>query len=148
MVILLPLNHPWMHGAYGNPLYWRTPSLNSETQKTQVKQDRINYDETMFCDGEGMVPTNLRPTRSFWAEVQKSVLPGELLFPSIQGSNLNRILKAILARMGVDSAERYTTKAFRWGASMDIMASGSTIAQITRSAGWHSQAFRAFYCFN
>ena len=49
--------------------------------------------------------------------------------------------------MGIESAERYSPKAFRRGASMDIMASGSTLAQIMRSAGWHSQAFRAYLLF-
>ena len=30
---------------------------------------------------------------------------------------------------------------------MDIMSSGSTLAQIMRSAGWSSQAFRAYLVF-
>ena len=60
---------------------------------------------------------------------------------------MNRIPKAILERMGIESALKYSTKDFRRGAAMDIMASGSALAQIMRSAGWHSQAFRAYLIF-
>ena len=93
------------------------------------------------------MPSGLCPIHDFWPRVQRSFLPGEQLFPNLQGKNLNRILKAILGRLNIDFAEKYSTKAFRRGAAMDIMASGSTLAQIMRSAGWHSQAFRAYLTF-
>ena len=100
-----------------------------------------------FCDGDGWVPTGMRPAHDFWPIILRLVVPGALLFPLIKGMDLNRILKAILGRMGIESAEKYPTKASRRGTAMDIMASGSTLAQIMRSAGWRSQAFRAYLIF-
>ena len=98
-------------------------------------------------DGEGLVPAGLCPIHDFWPIVQRSFLPGGRLFPNLEGGNLYRILKAILGRFNVDFAEKYPAKAFRRGAAMDITASGPALAQIMRSGGWHSMAFRAYLAF-
>ena len=100
-----------------------------------------------FCDGEGLAPAGFCQIHDFWPIIQRSNLPGEGLFPTLHPKNLNGILKAISGRLEIESATKYSTKAFRRGAAMDIMASGSTLAQIMRSAGWRSQAFRAYLIF-
>ena len=101
-----------------------------------------------FCDSlNAMVPSGLCPVHDFWPLIQKHNLPGERLFPSLISKNLNRVLKGILSSMEIPDAHSYSTKAFRRGAAMDIMSSGSTLAQIMRSAGWSSQAFRAYLVF-
>ena len=123
------------------------PRLILKLKKRKLNKTGAIMMRPCFCDGEGMMPTGLCPIRDFSPLIQNTTLPGEGLFSSLQRRNLNRILKAILKRMGVESAEKYSTKAFRRGAAMDIMASGSTLAQIMRSAGWHSQAFRAYLMF-
>ena len=125
----------------------RSPRLILKLKKRKLNKTGAIMMRPCFCDGEGLVPAGLCPIHDFWPIVQRSFLPGEQLFPALQGKNLNRILKAIMARLNVEFAEKYSTKAFRRGAAMDIMASGSTLAQIMRSAGWHSQAFRAYLTF-
>ena len=124
-----------------------SPRLVLKLKKRKLNKTGAIMMRPCFCDGTGLVPAGLCPLHNFWPLIQQQILPGELLFPSLQNKNLNRILKAILKRMGVESAEKYSTKAFRRGAAMDIMASGSALAQIMRSAGWHSQAFRAYLIF-
>ena len=100
-----------------------------------------------FCDGEGSAPAGLRPIRDFWPLIQNLTIPGELFSLSLRNKNPNRISKAILARMGIDSAGTYPINAFRRGAAIHIMASGPTLAQIVRSTGWHSIAFRVYLLF-
>ena len=123
------------------------PRLILKLKKRKLNKTGAIMMRPCFCDDEGFTPKGLCPIHDFWGGIQREILPDELLFPSLQGENLNRILKAILARMLIPSASRYSTKAFRRGAAMVIMASGSTLAQIMRSAGWHSQAFRAYLMF-
>ena len=89
----------------------------------------------------------LCPIRSIWEVSQAITLPPDLLPPSLRGSNLGRVLKAILPRAGIDSTGKYLADAFRRGAAMAFMASGSTLAQTMRSDGWHSQTFRAYSMF-
>ena len=101
-----------------------------------------------FCDSlNAMVPSGLCPVRDFWPLIQKHNLPGERLFSSPISKNLNRALNGILSSMQITDAHSYSTKAFRRGAAMDIMSAGSTLAQIMRSAGWSSHAFRAYLVF-
>ena len=123
------------------------PRLILKLKKRKLNKTGAITMRPCFCDGEGLAPAGFCPIHDFWPIVQRSNLPGEGLFPTLQSKNLNRISKAILGRLEIDSATKYSTKAFRRGAAMDIMASGSTIAQIMRSAGWHSQAFRAYLIF-
>ena len=125
----------------------KSPRLILKPKKRNLNMTGAITMRPCFCDIEGVTPKGLCPIHDFWDGAQRGILPNEPLHPPLQGENLNRILKAISERMQIPSAFRYSTKAFRRGAAMDIMASGSTIAQIMRSAGWHSQAFRAYLMF-
>ena len=115
----------------------------------QIKKRKLNKTgaatlRPCFCDGEWMGPSSLCPIRDIRPLVRRSSLPGDQLFPNIQWWNLNRKSNAILGNMGVESSSGFPTNAFRRGAATDTMESGPTIDQITRSAGRHSQAFRAY----
>ena len=124
-----------------------SPRLILKLKKRKLNKTGAITTRPCFCDNGGFMPHGLCPIHDFWAGIQREILPIEPLFPPLQGKNLNRILKAISERMQIPSASCYSTKAFRRGAAMDITASGSTLAQIMRSAGWHSQAFRAYLMF-
>ena len=118
----------------------------------KLKKRKLNKTGTImmrpcFCVGEGLVPAGFCPVHDFWPILQRSNLPGGILLPTLRPKNTSRILKAILGRLGIDSATKYSAKAFRRGAVMYIMASVPTIAQIVRSSGWHSHAFRDYLIF-
>ena len=49
--------------------------------------------------------------------------------------------------MNIADADSYSTHAFRRGASMDLKCSGSTLAQVLKTVGWNSAAFRAYLSF-
>ena len=53
----------------------------------------------------------------------------------------------MLRSMGIAETESYSTHAFRRGASMELKNSGSNLAQILRTVGWNSAAFRAYLSF-
>ena len=97
-----------------------------------------------FCEGGVLVPGSLCPIHIVWPTIRAHVLPGEFLFPNLQRSNLNRILKAVMARIGFKDAEKYTTYAFRRGCLMEIKRSQSTVAQIMKTAGWSSAQFKVY----
>ena len=67
-----------------------------------------------FCDSEGLAPQGRCPIRDFRPLIQSAILPsGD--FSDVARGNINRILKAIPKRSGIESVDRYTPKAFRRG---------------------------------
>ena len=100
-----------------------------------------------FCDADDLGGKGICPVHDFWPAVISRSLWGEPLFPSLRTRNINRILKGMLRSMGVDESERYSTHAFRRGASMELKNSGSNLAQILKTVGWNSAAFRAYLSF-
>ena len=70
--------------------------------------------------------------------------PGELLFQSITRRNFNRVLKAVLARIGVPSADRYSSHGFRRGTSQELKETGSPWSVVATSGVWRSPAFRGY----
>ena len=65
----------------------------------------------------------------------------------MQGPDLNRILKAVLSRLNVEEASRYSAHILRLGASTELLNLGTTLAVIMKTAGWNSDAFRAYFQF-
>ena len=100
-----------------------------------------------FCDADDLGGKGFCPVHDFWPAVCSSSLWGEELFPSLRSRNINRILKGMLRSMGIPEAESFSTHAFRRGASMELKNSGSTLAQILKTVGWSSSAFRAYLSF-
>ena len=97
-----------------------------------------------FCSANALLPRHNCPIRIFWAQVLRTTHPGPPLFPTLGNKNINRRLRAIFARLGIPGAERYSTHCFRRGAANAILQSGSTLAEIMRTAGWKSNAFRVY----
>ena len=97
-----------------------------------------------FCDGGVLVPGSLCPIHAVRPAIRGRVLPGELISPSLQGSNINRILKAVFSKIGPPDAEKYTTYAFRRGCLVGLKRSQSTVSQITKTAGRPSARFKVY----
>ena len=97
-----------------------------------------------FCQGSILVPESLCPVHVIWPSIRERVLPNELVFPSLQRTNLNRMLKTVLAKIGFNQAERYTMYAFRRGCLMEMKRAQSTVSEIMRTAGWTSAQFKTY----
>ena len=97
-----------------------------------------------FCRGSILVPSALCPVHAIWPAIRTKVTPNGLLFPSLQGSNLNRILKTTLGKIGLSDAERYTAYAFRRGCLMEMKRAHPTVSEIMRTAGRTSGQFKTY----
>ena len=97
-----------------------------------------------FCGDNFLLPKHNCPIHRFWKAVIAHTEPGELLFPSLQGKKFSRILRAILAKLAVPEAEKYSSHCFRRGAATAILNSGSTLSEIMRTGGWASSAFKVY----
>ena len=100
-----------------------------------------------FCDADDLGGKGICPIHDFWPAVCKNSLWNEPLFPALRSKNINRILKGMLRSMNIPEADSYSTHAFRRGASMELKNSGSNLAQILKTVGWNSSAFRAYLSF-
>ena len=78
------------------------------------------------------------------ALIRSRVAPGQLLFRSVNRRNFNRQLKAIMANLHVPVAARYSSHAFRRGATQELKEAGSPWSAIAASGVWHSTSFRGY----
>ena len=97
-----------------------------------------------LCQLAAREAANLRPPHAIWAAVRRRVGPGELLFQSITRRNFNRALKAVLARIGVPSADRYSPHGFRRGTSQELKETGSPWSVVATSGVWRPPASRGY----
>ena len=65
-----------------------------------------------FCQLVANKATKLRPVHVFRAAVRRRVDSGQMLFRSIARRDFNRALKAVLAKLGAPSADRYSSRGF------------------------------------
>ena len=97
-----------------------------------------------FCHLASPKARKLCPVHVFWKLIRRRVDPGQPLFPAVNRRNFNRILKAVLARMGIPEAERYSSHAFRRGAANELTKRGSQWSTVATLGEWRSLAFRGY----
>ena len=97
-----------------------------------------------FCNLANPKAKKLRPVHIFWRNIRRRVDPGAPLFVAVNRRNFNRTLKAVLARMGIPEAERYSSRAFRRGTSQELKEPGSPWSVVASSGIWHSPALRGY----
>ena len=97
-----------------------------------------------FCHLAAPKALKLCPAHVFWAEVRRRVHPGQLLFQSGTRRNFNRTLKAVLARLGIPYAERYSSRGFRRGTPQELKETGPPWSAVASSGIWRSPAFRGY----
>ena len=100
-----------------------------------------------FCNGVVLASAGLCPIHDFWRVAIATNDLDSPLFPSLINRNINRVLKGTLRTMGVEDSECYSTHCFRRGASMELKRSGSTLAQVLKTVGWNSAAYRTYLSF-
>ena len=102
----------------------------------------------------------LERTCIFWATLHRSACPPHGIRPRISGgvnggppppttpsyskNNFNRHLKFALRKMDMEAACRYTSKAFRRGASQELLQHGPTIAAIKSSSAWMGSGYGSY----
>ena len=97
-----------------------------------------------FCQLTAKKATKLCPVHVFWAAVRRRVGPGQLLFQSITRRNFDRVLKAVLEKLGVPSADRYSSHGFRRWTPQELKETGPPWSAVASSGVWHSPAFRGY----
>ena len=97
-----------------------------------------------FCFLTAKRAASICPIHVFWQHIRCRVEPGDFLFKNINQRNFNRVLKAVLAKLGVPEAARYSSHGFRRGTSQELKESGSPWTVVASSGIWHSPCFRGY----
>ena len=98
-----------------------------------------------FCNLANRKEALICPARVFWHLIRLRVGPGKPIFSAVNRRNYNRILKAVLAKLRIPEADRYSFHAFRRGGSQELKESGPPPWSVVASSGvWHSPAFRGY----
>ena len=78
----------------------------------------------LFCNLTNPRAALFCPVRVFWPLIRCRVAPGQPTFSAVNRRNFNRILKAALSKLRIPEADRYSSHAFRRGASQELKESG------------------------
>ena len=97
-----------------------------------------------FCELSSEIAHQLCPVHFFWPLVTQRVRSGEKLFPSYSATKANNALKAILTKLNVTHANKYSSHGFRRGAANELKATGSQWSTIATIGGWKSLAFKGY----
>ena len=84
------------------------------------------------------------PPHRIWPLLRNSCKAGGLLFPDVTRHNANRILKFTLAKLRFQDAHKFTSKAFRRGATQELLMTGNSLEVVKGSGGWWGSGFRSY----
>ena len=85
----------------------------------------------------------LCPIHQIWPRVARQTRSHELLFPSI-GYRFSKLLRINLAKAGFHSADKYSPRCFRRGATHELQVSGGSSDTIKGAGRWHGVGFRSY----
>ena len=97
-----------------------------------------------FCTGGRPAARACCPVHVLWPSIRERVSPGEPLFTAANSRNFNGILRAVLSRLRVLAAPRYSSHGFRLGAAQELKEVGSPWAVVATAGLWRSPAFRGY----
>ena len=80
--------------------------------------------------------TALRPVHAFWPLVKDRLYSGSLLRPAITRRNINRIIKAVFAKLSAPRAERYSSHGIRRGSAHELKETGSPWTVAAGASRW------------
>ena len=101
--------------------------------------------ESYAPNGDGAhIPQLLCPTCPIWPTVRARVTVGELVFPSLQSSNLVRMMRSIRESLHRSNADKLRTHSIRRVAARALMSAGGTFRQLLRADQWRGCAVRAY----
>ena len=97
-----------------------------------------------FCPLADPEDRRLCPAHSIWPFIASRVQSGQLLFPMYTATNVNTTIKSVLAKLGIDFAQIYSSHGFRRGATQELKEKGSQISAIATVGEWRSLAFLGY----
>ena len=95
-----------------------------------------------ICPDDSRRARKLCPPHRIWPLLRASCDEGELLFPEFTRHNVDRKLKFTLAKLKFPEAHKYTSKAFRRGATQGLLMTGNALEVINGHGGWWGSGFR------
>ena len=97
-----------------------------------------------FCNLRASTAQAICPVHAFWPLIRHRVDPCQPLFCAVNRRNFNCILKAVLAKLAIPEAERYSSHGFRRGTTQELKESGSPWSVVATSGIWHSHCCRGY----
>ena len=97
-----------------------------------------------FCGLRNGAAHALCPVHVFWPAIQERVRPGQLLFPSYTRRNFNCVLRAVLKKLSIPFAERFSSHGFRRGAAQELQPTGSQWTTVASLGCWRSLVFKGY----
>ena len=97
-----------------------------------------------FCRGDRPAARACFPVHALWPSIRELVPPGQPLFTTVNSRNFNMILRAVLTRIRITAAKRYSSHGLRRGASQELEEVGSPWAVVAAAGLWRSPAFRGY----
>ena len=76
--------------------------------------------------------------------IAQRVEVGGPISPSFTRRNVNRVLKFSLSKVGPKDSRKFTSNAFRRGATQELLTSGNSLDVIKGSGGWWGSGFRSY----
>ena len=99
---------------------------------------------TCLCNLGSKVGDRICPPHRIWPLIRDRVPAGELIFDQYTKNNFNINLKQVLKKLKFRDAHRYTSKAFRRGATQELSQGGETLEVIKGSGGWIGNGFYSY----
>ena len=97
-----------------------------------------------FCSVWTLRATALCPVHAFWPLIKARVQSGSLLPPFITRRNISRIIKAVLAKLSVPHAERYSSHGSRRGSAQELKETGSPWTAVAGAGRWRSTSLLSY----
>ena len=86
----------------------------------------------------------LCPIHTVWPIIARNTPPGCVVFSTFSPTSINRTLKCVMTKIGYADGARYSSHAFRRGATQEIKDSGSTLSIIIKSGTWTHSGYRSY----
>ena len=97
-----------------------------------------------LCRESDQRAQKLCPVHVIWELIKDRVDPGDPLFPGWSANKVNRTLKILMAELGFDQGGKYSSHAFRRGATNEVKSCGSTLATILKTGTWTSASYKNY----
>ena len=97
-----------------------------------------------LCNEPKMAARALCPVHFWWKKICESTRVGDPLFPKTYANSVNQQIKAVMDKLGYEQGRKYSSHAFRRGATEEIKDSGSTFATIIKSGTWTAAGFKSY----
>ena len=97
-----------------------------------------------LCSEKDQRARTLCPVRAIWPLIRQRADAGAKISPTFSPCNVNRTFKTVMTKMGYPDGPKYSSHAFRRGATQEINDSGSTLALIITSGTWAHAGYKAY----